>query len=147
VSIEAALLLASPGIAIGAMTFVKPRLAIIHSRNDSTKPALWLASRAEERAFNHLEKTFPPPHFIISAHMLLADVVGRNELSLLRPSDRAFCWKAHCDFVVVERSTMKIVRAIEVNGSHHRQPIQAIRDRRKASILRQFDIALDILSG
>ena len=145
--IELALLLASPGLAIGVGIWAKPRVVGTHPRGDLPKPYPWLASRAEERAFEHLERTFPPPRFIISAHMLLADVVGRSQLLRLCPSDREFCWKAHCDFVIVERSTMNISRVVEVNGPHHQLPAQTMPYRRKSAILRQFGTALDTFSS
>jgi hypothetical protein len=140
-----AILLASPGAAFALFALRTKSPTWSHRPSEDRRSPNWFASQFEERAFRRLEVSYPPPKFIISAHMLLADVVGRSELPQLRPHDREFCWKAHCDFVVVERATMKISRVVEVNGPHHRLPAQTVRDWRKAAILRQFDIALDIV--
>lgn len=76
--------------------------------------------------------------------MLLADVIGRHRLSILERSSREFCWKAHCDFVVVARSSMEIEHVVEVNGGFHMLPGQIVRDAKKAKILAQFNIDLRI---
>lgn len=104
----------------------------------------WLSSGLEVKAYRRLEQLYAPDRYLISAHMLLADVVGRQNLSTLSHEDRTFCWKAHSDFVVVDRHTLSIQKVIEVNGPHHASPKQMSHDRRKSRILASMGILLDI---
>lgn len=136
-----------PGSVFG---IVAMGLATVNARHlaQSVSPAraktCWLASRMEESAFRHLQTQYPPDDFIISAHMLLIDVIGRNQSGYLSDADREFSWKAHCDFVVVSASDLTIERVVEVNGSYHQMPKQWERDRQKRRILAQFGIRLQV---
>lgn len=143
--ITTSLLLATPGLLVGTIVLSFRTKAGATTQSLSPGPAGWLSSDLEKRAFAQLEQRFPPPDFIISAHMLLMDVIGRDRLDVLTPSDREFCWKAHCDFVVVDRASMNIIHAVEVNGHFHDVLRQQKRDHRKKTILRQFGISLTVI--
>ncbi len=104
----------------------------------------WLASSLEEKAYHALTRLYPQDRYLISAHMGLIDVIGRNYLDTLSREDRRFAWHAHCDFVIVDRRTLAIQKVIEVNGRQHLRPDQALRDRQKSKILAVRGIALDI---
>ena len=137
-----ALLLASPGIAVPfVIRWKHPRTV---APIVAGTPNRWLASRFEERVFFELCQRFPAGCFVISAHMLLADVIGRNRLSELSIEERRFAWLAHCDFVVVDRKNLVTVRVIEVNGSFHGDPAQKRRDAQKKKLLERFGILLEI---
>lgn len=137
-----ALVLASPGIAVPLVIRWK------HSRTWAPRvvgtPTRWLASRFEERVFSELCRRFPTDGFVISAHMLLADVIGRHRLGELSREERTFCWRAHCDFVVVDRKSLVTMRVIEVNGAFHGDPAQKPRDARKQELLERFGIVLEV---
>ncbi len=100
----------------------------------------WLASRLEEQAFGILVQKYAPDRYVISAHMLLIDVIGRDRTVSLTPEETRFAWKAHCDFVIVDRATLTAERVVEVNGPHHHTEPQERRDRMKQKILRQQGI-------
>lgn len=141
------LLLSSPGIAVGALVTVH---RIREFRRDPVGGTFsgrvsWLASQGEEETFRQLRAIFPSDKYLISAHMLLADVIGRNQLRYLSDLDREFAWKAHCDFVVVRVDDLTIEQVVEVNGAHHQSPIQMARDRQKQQILRRFGIRLEVI--
>lgn len=137
-----ALILASPGIAMGiaALRWIVRPISV----GTGDERTQWLASNLEERVFMELCQRFPVDRFVISAHMLLADVVGRDRLGQLSRVDRNFAWRAHCDFVIVDRDNLRIVRTIEVNGGFHSRPEQRIRDAQKRALLERFGIALEI---
>ena len=78
--------------------------------------------------------------------MGLIDVIGRSHLDTLSVADLRFAWRAHCDFVIVDRHTLAIQKVIEVNGPQHVKPEQALRDRQKSKILAARGIVLDIWS-
>ena len=137
-----ALLLASPGIVV-AIRILRRNTRIVSADMGGMKTR-WLASNLEERVFMDLSHRFPVDRFVISAHMLLADVVGRERLGQLPLIDRQFAWRAHCDFVIVDRDDLRIVRAIEVNGGFHARIEQKVRDARKKALLARFGIALEI---
>lgn len=137
-----ALVLASPGIAV-AIKALRRNTRIV-SADCSEGKTRWLASHLEEQVFMDLCQRFPIDRFVISAHMLLADVVGRDRLDQLSREDRNFAWRAHCDFVIVDRDNLRIIRVVEVNGGFHASPLQTGRDARKKSLLRRFGIELEI---
>ncbi len=104
----------------------------------------WLASLLEVKAYYALERIYPQDRYLISAHMGLIDVIGRSHLETLSLDDRRFAWRAHCDFVIVDRRTLTIQKVIEVNGPRHGNPEQALRDRHKLKILTARGIAFEI---
>ena len=104
----------------------------------------WLASALEVKAYHALVRIYPPDRYLISAHMGLIDVIGRSHLDTLSVPDRRFAWRAHCDFVIVDRHSLAIQKVVEINGPHHGSPEQALRDRQKSKILAARGIALDI---
>lgn len=129
--------LALPGIIIGFLVFWRGT-----SLRRAGHP--WLASGLEVRAFHRLEQKFSRDHHLISAHMLLADVIGRQNLNGLSIEDRQFAWRAHCDFVIVARESLEIVRVVEVNGGFHRDVRQQFHDGHKREILAGIGIALEV---
>jgi hypothetical protein len=138
-------LLSLPGWVMGALAFGRQRPGAKTARPSSIPTETrWLASQREERAFRALRQEFPADQFLISAHMLLIDVIGRNRSPQLSREDRAFAWKAHCDFVIVRTQDLVVDRVVEINGPLHVRPMQAIRDTQKKRILHAFHIALDI---
>ena len=104
----------------------------------------WLASHLEIRAFRRLEQRFSRDRHLISAHMLLVDVIGRQNLEQLSADDRQFVWRAHCDFVIVSRASLKIVKVVEVNGAFHQNTRQRGHDLRKRAILGRWGIELEV---
>ncbi len=135
-------MLLSPGIVAGIMVLWKK---FGYGHPPAISPQAWLASRLEERAFRLLSVRYPCERYLISAHMLLVDVVGRQHLPQLAPLERRFAWRAHCDFVIVERSSLTIIRVIEVNGAYHDDRYQQELDQRKRRLLAQFGIPLETL--
>lgn len=131
-----------PGIAAGLVVLWKTALS---RRNLLVAETRWLASSFEEQAFHALSLRYPPDRYLISAHMLLADVVGRQNLPRLSSQDQRFSWRAHCDFVIVERRSLTIVRVLEVNGPYHNNRHQQDLDARKQRLLAKFGIALETL--
>lgn len=136
--------MATPGVVVGLAVLVRTILG--QQGSAWSGPTPWLASALEETAFREIESRFPVETHLISAHMLLADVVGRQRLDFLDGPDRIFCWKAHCDFVVVDRRSLQIRCVIEVDGPSHLQAVQRIRDLRKTRILERCGIELFRLS-
>ncbi len=138
-------LLSVPGWAIGALTLGRQRpSATTVRRSDTQTETRWLFSQREERAFRALQQEFPADQFLISAHMLLIDVIGRDRSYQLSLEDRAFAWKAHCDFAIVRTKDLIADRVVEINGPLHVRPIQAMRDSQKKCILHEFHIPLDV---
>lgn len=131
-----------PGWAIAALVYRNVRTRTTGRRTTSVAAA-WLASEYEKTTFLDLERRYPSPMYLISAHMLLADVVGRNRLGELDEADRAFAWRAYCDFVVVDRATFTIIKVLEANGPLHLSRIQRQRDRRNQRILHRFGVQLE----
>lgn len=137
-------LLATPGVIIGLKVLAHQRLTEdVPVSMNGTVP--WLASSFEQQTFRRLEKRFPPQQFIISAHVLFIDVIGRSNLGLLSYEDRRFVWKAHCDFVITDRKSLSIVKVIEVNGRTHTQAYQRSRDGTKHRLLAAFQIPLAVV--
>lgn len=62
-----------------------------------------------------LRAKYSPQKFILSAHPLLIDVVGRNHAGDLWDADRAFGWQAHCHVVVVWVRDLSIERIVGTN--------------------------------
>ena len=79
------LVLASPGIVVA--TLALRRNTTIVSADPGEEKTRWLASHLEERVLMDLCQRFPVDRFVISAHMLLADVVGRDRLEQLSRRD------------------------------------------------------------
>lgn len=136
-----------PGFVVGIVVLAK-------SRSSRTRRSIgeivrresrWLASRFEETTFRQLRLRYPLDQYVVSAHMLLIDVIGRDSLAGLSPHDRHFAWTAHCDFVVVRLDNLSIERVVEVNGLHHRLTRQIIRDGLKKEILRRHGITLEVV--
>lgn len=144
-SVNMLLMMSAPGLAVGLLVLKADRMRMVRVRGNSLQEGSpWLASRREERAFRELQTIYPPSHYTISAHMLLIDVIGRQEAHRLVPRDREFAWKAHCDFVIVSVSRLRIEKVVEVNGPFHQRADQQDRDKRKRQILAQFHIGLEI---
>ena len=131
----AAVAAALPGILVGLGVWFREQ----HTPS-SYLPVPWLASHLEEQTFGILVQKYTPDRYVISAHMLLIDVIGRDRTASLTPEESRFAWKAHCDFVIVDRATLTTERVVEVNGSHHYTEPQERRDRMKQRILRQRGI-------
>lgn len=104
----------------------------------------WLASGLEVRSFHKLEARFSRAEHLISAHMLLVDVIGRQNLEQLSPEDRQFVWRAHCDFIIVRRESLQIERVVEINGGFHAGTTQQAHDERKREILTRMGIDLEV---
>lgn len=136
--------LATPGVIVGLKVLAHQRLTenVPVSVNGNVP---WLASSFEQRTFRRLEKRFPPHQFVISAHVLLIDVIGRGNLSLLSQEERRFAWRAHCDFIITDRQTLSVLEVIEVNGPSHHQPVQRDRDWKKRHLLDLFGIPLEVV--
>lgn len=131
---------ASPGLVIGIALLGRCCLPL---RGLRTSPISWLASIGEEQAFRLLENRYPPGQYIISAHMLLIDVIGRDRLWRLSSTDQEFAWKAHVDFVVVTREFLTVLTVVEVDGPQHIAGSQQQRDKRKDQLLQRFGIAIE----
>jgi len=134
----AAVEMALPGVVVGLGVWLRdwhPPL--------SRSPVPWLASQLEEQAFTILVQKYAPDRYVISAHMLLIDVIGRDRTASLTPEETRFAWKAHCDFVIVDWATLTTERVVEVNGPRHHTELQEHRDRIKQRILRQRGIACE----
>lgn len=132
--------LTAPGLAIGLLAWWRS-VGLGHPI-ESGHP--WLASGLEIRAFHKLEARFSRTEHLISAHMLLADVIGRQNLEQLSRDDRQFVWRAHCDFVIVRRESLKIERVVEINGGFHEESTQEAHDSRKREILGRVGIELEV---
>ena len=133
---------ALPGIVIGStLLLVRALRRRAHSRS-TPAPCPWLASPLEIDAFHRLEALYPPSQYLISAHTLLVDVIGRQNLTRLSRDEERFAWRAHCDFVIVDRSTLNIHSVVEVNGGQHDLPQQRGYDALKAAILARMGIPL-----
>ena len=48
----------------------------------------------------------------------------------------------HCDFLIYNKLNKEIVLVVEVDGSQHREEIQAARDRRKDRLLADAGIKI-----
>lgn len=132
--------LVTPGLCIGILALWRSAgLGTIVHRGHP-----WLASGLEVRAFHRLEQRFAADRHLISAHMLLADVVGRQNLDQLSANDRQFAWRAHCDFVIVSRDSLTIEKVVEINGGFHQNPQQKIHDGQKRDILSRLGITLEV---
>lgn len=132
--------LAAPGLAIGLLAWWRS----VGSSHFMESRHPWLASGLEIRAFHMLEERFSRAEHLISAHMLLVDVIGRQNLDQLSGHDRQFVWRAHCDFVIVRRASLTIERVVEINGGFHADPAQEAHDTRKREILSRVGIALEV---
>ena len=56
-------------------------------------------------------------------------------------ADYHFSLQAHFDFVVVDKDTRPLF-AVEFDGRHHNDPVQAARDTRKNSLCETFELGL-----
>lgn len=108
---------------------------------------MWLASRAEAVAFRQLEQRYPPDRFIISAHVLLIDVLGRDRVGALRSWERDFAFRAHCDFVIADRKSLAILAVVEVGGPGHDRESQRRRDRMKDALLARAKVPVTRMAG
>lgn len=133
-------LLIAPGLVMAV--FIQWRTRLLKSASPPISHP-WLASSFEVSSYHHLEKLYDHSAYIISAHMLLADVIGREHLDDLSSEDRRFAWRAHCDFVIVDRNSLTIQRVIEINGLYHRNPAQQLSDQRKQRLLARVGISLE----
>ncbi len=143
-----ALAFSAPGIVAGLAVLhqgTKDLTANVLLTPPAAKPVRWLASKLEEKTYRSLCRAYLAPNFVISAHMPLLDVIGRDQAARLSKRDREFAWRDHCDFVIVRTRDLSIARVIEVNGRFHGGAGQMLRDRRKRLILQRFGIPMQVV--